>query len=157
MSYLFMLLVSLLMCGAIACLCMASGLDKLMKVKQGEPSPPLSERFSWRWLIAGVLCIGASVGVFITLAMPASSSESFEIAQEFTRKTFREKLGREPDTLDLHDASAGPYKGTARVGEEVWDVVVTRSGPQGANGAVTMECTLTRRDTETSPSGRRAP
>jgi hypothetical protein len=145
MSYLFMLLASALFCGAIACLCMASGLDKLMNVKAGEPSPPLSARFSWPWLVAGVLCIAASVGVFVTLAGPASSTEALETAQEFARTTFREKLGKEPETLDLQDNPAAPYTGTARVGEEVWDVVVTRSGPQGASGTVTMECTLTPR------------
>jgi len=146
MSYLSMLLASVLLCGAIACLCMASGLDKLMGLKPGEPSPPFSKRFSWRWLIAGVLCIVASVGVFIGLAEPASSTEAFENAREFTRQTFREKLGKEPDALDMQYVPHAPYTGTARVGAEVWNVVVTRSGPQGASGDVTMECTLTRRD-----------
>jgi hypothetical protein len=126
---------------------MASGLDKLINVKPGDASPPLSERFSWRWLVGGVLCIAATLGVFTSLVLPASSAEALEIAQELARKTFREKVGKEPDTLDIQDHVPGrPYTGTARVGGEVWDVVVTRSGPQGPYRMVTMECTLTRRD-----------
>lgn len=144
MSYLYILLESVLMCGAIACLCMASGMGKLMSVKPGEASPPLRERFSLRWLAAGVLCIAALVGVFI-LSGPTVTAEALEEARELTRETFREKIGKEPDTLELLDHPAAPYTGTARIGEEVWDVVVTRSGPQGASGTVTMECTLTPR------------
>ncbi len=146
MTYLYLLVESLLLCGTIACLCMASGLDKLISLKPGEPAPPLSQRFSWRWLAAGTLCIVGFVVVLNSLLGPASSADALESARELTRETFREKLGKEPDSIDLQDVGARPYEGTARVGDEVWDVVVTRTAPQGARRTVTMECTLIRRE-----------
>lgn len=145
MIYLYLLLAAVLMCGTIACLCMAAGLDQLTHVKEGEPWPPLSQRFSGRWLAASVLCIAAVVGVFVGLIFPAGAVEGLEEARELTRETFREKLGKEPDTLELQDHPSAPYTGTARLGDEVWDVVVTRTGPQGASRTVTTECTLTPR------------
>jgi hypothetical protein len=133
---LFIMLASVLLTGAIMCLILAIR----------DKAEHTFDRSSWRWLGASVVLLAASVGVFITLAAPAGSKLAFEAAQDFARATFREQVGREPDTIHLQDTPSAPYTGTARAGEDVWDVVVTRSGPQGPRGwTIIMECTLTPR------------
>lgn len=143
MTDLFVLLESFLTCGVVACLSVGIS-HKAARGKQGEPSPPLLKTVTGRCLLAGVLCLVALVSVLI-LSGPVVIAEALESARDLTRKTFRERFGKEPEAIDLQRNPAAPYTGTARLGEEVWDVVVTRSGPQGRFGAVTMECTLTPR------------
>ncbi|MEM1212611.1 MAG: hypothetical protein AAGI68_09980 [Planctomycetota bacterium] len=102
------------------------------------------------WLGGGVGAVGLAVLVFILAFMPMIVGERIAEAEELTRETFRDKIGREPDTLtfDRTNRKSGDgwrYRGVAEVGGEVWDVTVTRSNDR-ASGKTTLSCEAVPRD-----------
>jgi hypothetical protein len=85
-----------------------------------------------------IIVLGAiAAGVYFWVIIPSTRRGRIKDAEEITRKTFQEKLGRTPDTLTFEgtdrkdpDRKDGleegwALQGVARVGSETYDVRVT--------------------------------
>lgn len=96
------------------------------------------KRFSVKWLCTSIFAAVLGVLLIVFGFTPALVHDLIGEAETITRKTFREKLGREPDKIHFDginrktNSDGWKYVGTAHVGGEVWDVTVTRSNDESA-------------------------
>ncbi len=153
MSFLVFLLSFALFAASVVFLCLALGLHKLDAVKNAPP-PSLSQRFSARWLGAALGCFVLIPVIFLTLYAPIRAYEQLGSVKGFVQRTFKEKLGRLPDTLELQRIAATGqdedwrYAGAGSVDGRQWDVLVTRNSKRYGGkqvGDAEWTCTLTPR------------
>jgi hypothetical protein len=147
MAFLTLLVCIGFLVGAIFAFCAAFVQDD----KNAAGSPGDKKRFSFKWLCAGILAASLAVLLFVAVFMPAIVRERIVEAEDITRKTFREKLGRELDTVTFDSTNqqtvwdGWKYAGTVHVAGEVWDVTVTRSNNRSARNT-TLQCEAVPRE-----------
>lgn len=141
-----------LLVAAILLVCLAFSQDD----KKVANASDRRKRVSLRLLSAGIVAGSLSVLLFVTVFHSLIVRARIVEAEDITRNTFREKIGREPDTLEFDSTDRQPgwngwtYLGVARVGDEVWDVTVTRSNDRAAR-KTTLRCEAQPRREQRDP------
>lgn len=141
MNFVVMMLSLLLMVGGL----ILFGIAFVRDDHQAGESPETRKRRIFKCCSVGTLLGVLGILLFVFVFMPGIVGARIQEAEEIARSTFREKIGREPDSLKFDGTNrqtgwdGWKYLGVAHVGDEVWDVTVTRSNDQGAR-TTTLRC-----------------
>jgi hypothetical protein len=116
------------------------------------PSEELTSRRRRRLGALGLVFAACAVLLFVLVFEPGVVNDRIKEAEEITRQTFRDRIGREPDKIIFDNTNrktamqdGWQYAGSASLGDKTWDVTVTRDNYE-TPGKTTLRCEAKPRD-----------